>query len=131
MPHLGKLRAITTNASNFPFSEGILKFEFPKMFMILNLIATPVRVIQSSASASIRTKMVSLSRNDSILCQIFPFILKGIASDWFYSLLPLSIHNIGDLTKLFLAQYSSHQKFNQKNHRLLSVKMRPSDSLKA
>ena len=42
-----------------------------------------------------------------------------------------SIHSFGDLTKLFLAQYSFLQEFKQNNHHLLSIKMRPSDSLKA
>jgi len=35
MPHHDKLRAIATDASNSPFSEGILEYEFFKKFMIL------------------------------------------------------------------------------------------------
>ena len=69
-------------------------------------------------------------RNDFILCRVFPSNLKGVASDWFYSLTPRSIHIFGDLTRLFLTQYSSCQKFKQSNHYLLSIKMKPSDSFK-
>ena len=75
--------------------------------------------------------MVIHAKHDSTLCQIFPSSLKGIASDWFYSLPPRSVHCFRNLTKLFLAQYSSRQEFEQNNHHLLFIKMRPSDSLKA
>ena len=74
--------------------------------------------------------MVIHARNDSILCWIFPSNLKGVASDWFYSLLPRSIHRFEYLTKLFITQYSSRQAFKQNNHYLLSIKMKLSHSLK-
>jgi len=37
--------------------------------------------------------MVFYDENDPILCWIFPSGLKGVASDWFYSLPSWSIHN--------------------------------------
>ena len=74
--------------------------------------------------------MVIHSKNVSILCQIPPS-LKGVASDWFYFFPSRSIYNFRDLTKLFLAQYSSLQEFKQNNHHLFSVKMSPTDGLKA
>jgi len=54
-------------------------------------------------------KMVIYARNDPILCRIFPSSLKGVASDWFYSLPLWSIHNFKDLIKLFLSQYSCQE----------------------
>jgi len=74
--------------------------------------------------------MVIHSRSNSILCRIFTSCLKGVASDWFYSLSQRSIHGLRGLTKLFVAQYSSRQEFKQNNHHLFSIKMRHSDSLK-
>ena len=74
--------------------------------------------------------MVIYARSDPILCRIFSSSLKGVASDWFYSLTPHSIHRFEDLTKLFFSQYSSHQESKLNSHHLLSVKMRPSNSLK-
>ena len=71
------------------------------------------------------------TRSDSILCQIFTSSLKRVVSDCFYFLLPRSIHSFEDLIQLFLAQFSSRQEFKKNNHHLLSVKMRPSNSLKA
>jgi len=70
------------------------------------------------------------SKNVSILCQIFPSSLKGVASDWFYPLPQYSVHIFEDLTKLFLTQYTFRQEFKQSNHHLLSIKMRSSDDLK-
>ena len=74
--------------------------------------------------------MVIHSKNDFILCRVFPSSLKGVTSNQFYSFLSHSIHNFENLTKLFLAQYS-RQKFKQNNHHLLSIKMSPAESLKA
>jgi len=131
MPHHSRFRAITTDASNSPFSGDILEYEFFKKFMILTFN------FYSSQSDSVQhlrqyqDKMVIHFRNNFILCWIFPSSPKGVAFDWFYSLPPRSIHGFEDLTKLFLAQYFSHQEFKQNNHHLLSIKMRPSNSLKA
>ena len=59
----------------------------------------------------------------------FPSSLKGVASDWFYSL-PLSLHNFEEVFKAFLIQYASHRETKRNNHQLLTIKMRQSDSLK-
>ena len=73
--------------------------------------------------------MVVYSRNDPLLCITFPSDLKGVASDWFSSLSPHSLYNFEEITKAFLTRYASHQE-EKKNHYLLSVKMRQSESLK-
>ena len=110
MPHNRKFRAIAIDASNSPFSEAILEYKLPKKFVISTFDwysgqSDPLHYLLSTG------KMVIYSRSHSILCRIFLSNLKGVASDWFYSLLQCSIHGFGDLTKLFLTQYSSHQKF--------------------
>jgi len=75
-------------------------------------------------------KMVINVRNNSILCQIFsPSERDNLRLVLLPS--PRFIHNFRGLRKLFLVQYSSHQEFKQNNHHLFSVKMRPSDGLKA
>ena len=94
------------------------------------LITTLVRAIWFSTFATIRTRWWPLLET-TILCWIFPSKLKRVAFDWFYSLTPRSIHGFKNLTKLFLAQYSSCQEFKRNNNHLLFIKMRPSDSLKA
>ena len=75
--------------------------------------------------------MVVCSRNDPLSCITFPFCLKSLASDWFYSLLSRSLCNFDEVTKVFLTQYASCQEAKKNNHHFLSVKMRQSDNLKS
>ena len=65
-----------------------------------------------------------------LLCLNFSYNLKGIASDWFYSIPPHSLYNSKEVTHAFLTQYASCREAKQNNHRLLTVKMR-CDSLKS
>jgi len=115
----------------FPFSKDILEYKFPKKFIILTFGFYSSQRDSVQHLRQYQDKMVIHSRNDSILCRIFPFGLRVAASDWFYSLSLRSVHDIRDLTKLFLAQYSSCQEFKHNNHHLLSIMMRASNSLKA
>ena len=52
--------------------------------------------------------MVLYSRNDPIIYLTFLSNLKDVASNWFYSLLPYSLHNFKEVTEAFLTQYASH-----------------------
>ena len=65
------------------------------------------------------------------MCLTFPFILKGVASDWFYSLPSHSLFNFEEASEVFLTQYASRQKTKRNNCHLLTVKMRQSDNLKS
>jgi len=82
MPYHRRFRAIATDASNSPFFEDILDYEFPKKvhdstFDCYSGQNDPVQHLHQY-----QNKMVTHSRNDSILCRIFPSGLKGIVSDW-------------------------------------------------
>ena len=74
--------------------------------------------------------MVVYSCNDPLMCLTFPFSLKGVASDWFYSLPTHSLHNFEEVTEAFLTQYVSRREV-KKNNYLLTVKMRHGDILKS
>jgi len=50
--------------------------------------------------------MVIYSHNDPLLYIIFSSCLKGVVSDWFYSLSLCSLHNFEEVTKAFLTQYA-------------------------
>jgi len=56
--------------------------------------------------------------------------LKGVVSDWLYSLPPHSLHNFEEVTEVFLTQYASRREA-KKNNYLLTIKMRQDDSLKS
>jgi len=74
--------------------------------------------------------MVIYSRNDPIKCLTFFSSIKGAASDWFYSLPPLFIHNLTLVTEAFLIQYASFQEAKWNSHHLLLIELRQEDSLK-
>ena len=119
MPHHHRFKAIAIDASNFAFSVTMLEYEFPKKFVIPTFgcyfgQSDPVQHLRQY-----QNKMVIHSRNDSILCLIFPSNLKGVAFDWFHFLPSRSIRSFGDLTKMFLYQYSSRQEFKQDTRHLL------------
>ena len=75
--------------------------------------------------------MIVHSHNDAFMCLPFPSSLKGVASDWFYSLLPYSLRNFKGVTEAFHTQYVSHREAKKNNQHLLSVKMRQGDMLKS
>ena len=74
--------------------------------------------------------MTVYSSNDPLMCLKFSSSLKGVASDWFYSLPPHSLHNFEEMSEVFLTQHASCRKVKRNNH-LLIVKMRQGDILKS
>jgi len=70
-----------------------------------------------------RDKMVIYSRNDPMMCFTFPCSLKGVASYWFYSLPPHSLHS-SEVFQAFLTQYASQWETKRNNRYLLTVKIR-------
>ena len=71
------------------------------------------------------------SRNDPAECLTSPSSLKGEAYELFYSLPLRFLHNFLMVTEAFLTQYTSRQEAKYSSHHLLSVKIRPGDSLKS
>ena len=65
------------------------------------------------------------------MCFTFSSSLKGVVSDWFYSLSPHSLHNLEEVSVAFLTHYASHREAKRNNHHLLTVKMKPSDNFKS
>ena len=60
--------------------------------------------------------MVVYSHKNSLMCLTFPSSLKGMASDWFYSMLPHFLHNFKKVTEAFLTQYVSRREAKKNNH---------------
>ena len=75
--------------------------------------------------------MVVSSRNDPLMCLAFSSSLKGVVSNWFYSLSPHSLYNFEEVTEKFLTQYASRLEARRNNHHLFTVKMKQGDNLKS
>jgi len=78
MPHHCIFKAIATDASNSSFSEDILEYEFLKKFMILALDSYSDQSDPVQYLHQYHDKMVIHSRNNSILCWIFPSSLQEV-----------------------------------------------------
>ena len=61
------------------------------------------------------------SRNNLLMCLIFSSSLKGVSSNWFYSLPPYSLCNFEEVSETFLTQYASCWESKRNNHHLLTV----------
>jgi len=117
--------------SPVPLSEAILECEFLKKFTTLafdyySRASDPVQHIKH-----FRDKIVIYSRNDPLLCLTIPSGLKGVTSDWFYSLSSRSLYNFKEITESFLTQYASYREAKKNNHHLLTVKIKQGDKLKS
>ena len=75
--------------------------------------------------------MVIYSHYDPLTCLTFLSSLKGVASNWFYSLSSHSLHNFEEIIKAFHIQYTSRREAKKNNHHLLIVKIIPNDNLKS
>ena len=121
----------TAKIHESPLSKEIQESEFSKKFSTLTFdyysrVSDLVQHIRH-----FRDKMVIYACNDQIMCLTFPASLKGVASDWFYSLPLRSLHNFAEVTEVFLTQYASCQEAKKNSHYLLSVRMRQRDGLKS
>jgi len=111
-----------------PILEEIMSHRFSKKFVILSLncytgVTDPIQYVRAY-----QVKMAVHSHDDLLLCRVFPCSLKGVALDWFYSLLSQPLLNIEKVSDAFFNQYASWIKKN--NNHLLTMKMKPGETLK-
>ena len=74
--------------------------------------------------------MTVYSHDDLFMSRVFPSGLKGITSDWFYS---LSSHSLGDFEEVrqaFFNQFASRREFKKNNNHIFTIKMKFEESLK-
>ena len=64
------------------------------------------------------------------MCRVFPSILKGVASNWFYSLRLNSLSSFDEVSIAFVDQYISCKGIMRNSHHLLYIKMECGESLK-
>ena len=70
------------------------------------------------------------SHDDHIMCRMLHSSLKDVASNWFYSLRPNSLHSFDEVTRAFVDQYISRKEIMKNSHTLLYIKMGGGESLK-
>ena len=76
--------------------------------------------------------MISLyTRNDMLMCKIFPLSLGPMALRWFNRLRKGSIHSFAELIQEFGARFVMYSRVSQPVDALLSMKMRVGETLRS
>ena len=75
-------------------------------------------------------KMAAHSHDDYLMCRVFPSGLKELALDWSYSLLSRSPRSFKEVSDVFFNQHASQQEFKKNSNHLLTLKMKPEETLK-
>ncbi|CAL5435666.1 unnamed protein product [Camellia sinensis] len=78
-----------------------------------------------------RQVMAGHRRNDALMCLIFPSSLGELGLKWFERLSEGSIERWHQLAEAFVTRFKTNTKTPKEVYHLLSVKMEPSDTLKA
>ena len=74
---------------------------------------------------------MAIHAHDLLLYKAFPSSLKGVTYYWFYLLPKNSLQSFDDLTNAFCNQFASEREFQRNNNHLLTVRMKPRESLKS
>ena len=115
--------------SDSPLSKKITSHRSLKKFVIPSFdcytgVTDPFKHLRAY-----QVKMVVHSHDNRLMCRVFPSSLKGTALDWLYSLLSWSLWNF-EVGNTFFSQYASRQEFKRNNKQLLTIKMKPGETLK-
>ena len=74
--------------------------------------------------------MALATNSDELLCLAFSGTLKSMATQWFHSLNPRSVHDFGQLSKQFVSQFVGMLDRPQPDTQLLTVRQQKGESLK-
>ena len=74
--------------------------------------------------------MAVYSHDDLLMSWMLPSSLKGVASDWFYSLPNNSLWDFEEVRQAFYKQFASRREFKKNSNHLLTIKMNHWESLK-
>ena len=75
--------------------------------------------------------MLIYSRDEALMCKVFPSSLGPVAMRWFNGLGANSIESFKKLTRAFGARFNTCSKFPQPLGSLLTMSMREGETLKA
>jgi hypothetical protein len=121
---------VRSRLATSPLSEEILTCPFPKKFSPPTFDRYAGKTDPIQHLRHFQEKMDMYSHDDRIMCRVFPSSLKDVASNWFYSLRPNSLHTFDEVSRAFVDQYISRKEIMKNSYTLLSLKMGSGESLK-
>ena len=97
-----------------PLGRHILNYEPPRGFVIPPFAMYDGSSDQYDHMLHFNQAMILNTRNDRLLCKVFPTSLKGPALAWFHKFLRGSLNSFGELWAAFVTRYlcSVRQKGN-------------------
>ena len=75
-------------------------------------------------------RMVVHSKNEALMCKVFPYSLRPVAMRWFDGLGASSINSFKELTQAFGSRFITCSKVPRPLNSLLSMSMREGETLK-
>ena len=116
--------------SKSPFTRRIDRAKLPHRFTqptftIYNGRTDPVEHV-----SHFNQRMAVHSRNEALVCKVFPFSLGPIATRWFNGLDEGSISSFEELTRAFGARFVTCNRVSRPLDSLLSMVMREGETLK-
>ena len=120
------LNQISRSAFRRKIEEGMLPLRFTQpTFTIYNGQTDPVEHV-----SHFNQRMVMHSKNEALMCKVFPSSLGPVAMRWFDGLVAGSINSFRELTQAFKSRFITCSRVSQPLDSLLSMSMREGETLK-
>ena len=111
-------------------SEEITSHRFLKKFVMPSFECYAGAIDPIQHLCQYQDNMVVHFQDDFLMSRLFPSSLKGAAYDWFYTLPRQSLWSFEEVKQVFYHQYASRRELKKNNMHLLTIKMKPGESLK-
>ena len=124
------INKVLSQISKSPFTRRIKGAKLPRRFrqptfLIYNGRSDPIEHV-----SQFNQRMVVHSKDEALLCKIFPSSLGPVVIRWFNSLRANSINSFKELTQAFGSRFVTYSRVPKPLDSLLSLSMRENETLK-
>ena len=116
--------------SKSPFTHRIEGRKLPRWFIQPMFTMYNGRIDLMEYVSHFNQRMVVHSKNETLMCKVFPSSLRPVAMRWFDGLGASSIDSFKELTRSFRSRFISCSRVLQPLDSLLSMSMREGETLK-
>ena len=117
--------------SKSPFTRRIEEVELPRRFHQPTFTMYNGRTNPVEHVSQFNQRMAVYSKNEALICKVFPSSLGPMAMRWFNAFRPNSINSFKQLTQAFRSRFITSSRVPQPLDSLLSLSMRKGETLKA
>ena len=116
--------------SRLPFTQRIEQAELPRQFTQPAFTMYNGRTDPVEHVSHFNQRMAVHSKDEALMCKVFPSNLGPVAMRWFDSLKTDSISSFKELTQVFGSRFVTDSKVLRPLSSLLSLSMREGETLK-